>query len=219
MLADDGERQFAQRGEQPVGHGFRIDARDDLAGLKRAKGVVGALGLGGHYLGCRRERSARDGCAAEQSAAAHGRQDNIQAARFLQQFHGASSLSGNDSRVVVRMNERRAGFRDNPLRRGFAVGERRLAIDHASPVSFDGGALHRRGVGRHDNRRGNFAQPRRERQRLSMIARGMSHHASPCFVFRQRKNGVARAAKFKSPHLLKVLALEEQLRAKQRVEI
>src|SRR6056297_3041315 len=52
-----------------------------------------------------------------------------------------------------------------------------------------------------------------------MVARGMGRHAARRLLFRQAEDGVGRAAQLEGARLLEVLALEEQLRPGEVVEV
>ena len=68
--------------------------------------------------------------------------------------------------------------------------------------------LHRRRVGRHDDRRRDARAPRRQRHALGMIARGESDHAARPLGLVQQHQPVGRAAQLEAAAVLQAFGLD-----------
>jgi hypothetical protein len=150
------------------------------------------------------------GNAGDQSAPANGDEHGRQIARALaQEFVANRPLSGDDERVVERMNQRRPGLAPQDLALLPGLGVAVAMQEYVGSKQPHGLHLDFRRRLRHDDQ-GSDAQPLgRKRDTLRVVARtGCDHAASPFFVG-QMGNTVVGAAQFEAEDGLQILALEQ----------
>jgi hypothetical protein len=99
-----------------------------------------------------------------------------------QQFQRCSALPGDDSGVVIGMDERRTRLVDDALECGLPRCQRRRTIHDAAPVPSHRRFLHRWGIVWHDDVRWHPAQPCHQRHRCRMIPRRMRSNPMPGFL-------------------------------------
>ena len=156
--------------------------------------------------------------AREQSAAAYGRDHDVEFGQFLDQLERRGALARDHPHIVEGVHERRAGFALNVRAGRIARRNRRCAEAYAGAAAADVVLLDLCGVlGHHDVCR-NAAPLRRVRQRRAVVARRMRHDAAPRLGIGERKNCAGRAARLEGAGALQVLGLEEQPRPDFRVE-
>ena len=178
----DLERQFA-RGRQQQRIADRRGARrvgDPLAGRERAPGIVQTVRLdrvdrdAGKRAG-QGERAAGDQAAA---AARHQRHFEIEAARLglLDDLQPRRALPGDDARVIVGPDQRRAGARRDLGADRLARLARAVVQPHLGAVRPGVLDLDRRRVGRHHDGRAPCQELRRRGHALGVIAGGVGDH-------------------------------------------
>ena len=196
---------------------FRRHHRAAFAAAERLKGIVGLLGFRADHANARDSALGRERGAADESAAAHGRADDIERRNLRQQLERRGALPRDDSLVIERMNElARLGGKNlrEPL---LARRQSGLAQFHARARRFDGRDFRARGIPGDDDDGAHAARPRRQRQRIAVIARGVRDHERRARRIELQQH-VHGAAIFERAAGLQVFALEEHLRADARIE-
>ena len=150
------------------------------------------------------------GDARDEAAAADGDEDRVDRPLALaQDLHADRALPGDDVRVVVRMDERRAGLLLQRLRVLVRVRIGVAVQDDVAAARLDRGDLDVRRGHRHHDRRAARQPLRGERHALRVVARGRGDHALRALGGRQVRHLVVRAAQLEREHRLLVLALQQ----------
>ncbi len=110
VLAENRKCERAESGAKAVGDGFGFCGGFDFAGGEGAVSVVGIFRFGTNHANLRAHGFRGDGSTAEETAAADRRNDDVEVGNIFEQFDGRRALTGDDLRIVVGMNEDRAGF-------------------------------------------------------------------------------------------------------------
>ena len=152
------------------------------------------------------------GCPAEQAAATDGGDDRIRCLYICKQLHRRRSLSGDDIEVIKRMDHGCACTLNHCGGGGLACLQRGLAEGYLRPVGRHGPLLYLRGCGGHDDVCLHPARHGSMRQRRRMVARRVGDNPGGTLLRRQVHDGVGGAPELEGPHLLQVLALEEEMR-------
>ena len=213
MFTENRKCERAESGAKAVGNGFGFCGGLDFAGGEGAVSVVGIFRFSANHANLRAHGFRGDGSTAEETAAADGRNDDVEVGNVFEQFDGCGALAGDDLRIVVRMNQHGAGFFLEDFAGGVARSDAIFAFGDAAAVGFDGLTL---GAGRgagHDDPRGNTPTAGGERNGCGMISRRYSDDAALRLFVGERENGVGGAAEFKRAGFLQILALEKQVRA------
>ena len=218
VATNDLERQLPQvLGLCAVGKGLRRVDVDDRAAAKRPLPVVARLGLDAVELALRRQRTQRQRGPAEQAAATQAHEHRVELADLLHQLQRRGALAGDDIRMVVGRDQRQAALARQPT-------ADRLAIFGVAVVHHDLGAIAarcrhlgtRRIVRHHDG--GRDAQlPRRQGDRLRMVAGREGDHAGAPLRLAELRQRIEGAAELEGTGTLEVLALEEQLGTQQPI--
>ncbi len=119
--------------------------------------------------------------------------------------------------MIVGRDQCQAVLLGQPAADGFAVFGIAVVEDHLAAVAARGLDLDRRRVLGHHDHRAHAQQPRRQRDRLRMIARREGDDTGLALLGCELRQRVVRAAELEGAHALEVLALEEQLGAGQRI--
>jgi len=154
---------------------------------------------------CERERDARD-----QSATADRDEDHL-GGKLTRDLNADSALTRDHQRVIVRMDQGRAGFSADicsSALRGLVIG----AFEHyalpIAPNRFDFGYG---GAARNDDRGADARQRGRVRERLPMISGGSGDDAARGFFAGKRDDAIVSAANLEGAGLLKIFGLDEDL--------
>ena len=154
----------------------------------------------------------------QQAAAAQRNEQGIQPAHVFQQFLYRGALSGNDVGMIEGWNQGQALLLDQVARHLFAILGQAVIADHACSVAQRSGFFGCRRIVGHDDGGGNAQQLRSQGDGLGMIARRERDHARLALGRRQVGHRVVAAAKLEGPDALEILALEEHLGAKPRID-
>jgi hypothetical protein len=141
--------------------------------VQRAGGIIGTGRLNAQHADAGPERRGCHRAPREQPAPAHRAENGIDPRHLLEQLHGGGCLAGHDGKIVVGMDEGRAGRCHHLARRTLARRERRGAPGDLSAVALDRGTLGGGRVVRHDHIGAYAAQPRGARQCRRVIAGGV----------------------------------------------
>ena len=190
---------------------------DDFAAAEAALAVIAGLGLDPDHLAGRVHRLCRHRAAGQQPATTEADQQQIQFAGLLDQFPGGRALPGHHVRMVVRRNQRQAAFGCQLLADGLAVLGIAVVEDHLAAIAARGFDLDCRRIFRHHDHSPDAKQPRRQGNRLRMVAGRERDHAAGLLFRGELRDGVVGATELERPHALEVLAFEEQLGAGQRI--
>ena len=178
-------------------------------GRQRARVRCDRLGLHAHDLylrvvplDCHRD-------AGHQATAAGGHHHRAHRRALLDDLQAEGALPGHDVRVVVRVDEHRAG----PLGEGQGLGDGVLHAaavqDDLRPVTPGGLYLGQRRASGHEHGGGAAEPPGGERHPLRVVARAGRHDAAGPFGLREAGDPVVGPADLERPRPLQVLALEE----------
>ena len=211
VFAQKIEIDFADRRAQSVANSLRHDIHVARSATHRFVRVGRAFGFRGEDLDIRTHRARGDCSAADQSAAADGRDDRVEILHFTEQLARRGSLPSNHARIGERVHERRARFVRDALGHFIACSQRGGANMQSRAKGFDTRNFDGDRAFRNDDMRGDSPRARRERDGRAVIAGRMRDDAAPGDFIRQRPHRVARAAKLKCARALKVFALERHL--------
>src|SRR5699024_1341819 len=120
VAPDAAEGQLAQRGSQTVGYRICTLYRMALAGCKGQVSIIGHLRFRAYYFYITGYARSGNSGSAEQSASTHRSQNYIQLGLIFQQFQGRRSLSRNNIRIIIGMNEGCAAIIYDLMERLFA---------------------------------------------------------------------------------------------------
>ena len=153
----------------------------------------------------------RDGCAAEEAAAADRSEHGVRRRVVCQQLECRRALTGDDIKVVIRMYQGGAGTPDDFGGGGLPRLSGRLAEGNLSPVSGDSPLLYLRRRGGHDDIGLHSPRHGRMSQRSSMIARRMGDDTATTLVITQSEDGIGGSPELECPYLLKILTFEQEM--------
>ena len=210
--------ELLQRHLEPVRDRVRRVVGDDVAGLEAAVGVVGLLGLGGIDRGPARDIREREAGARDHAAAADRRDHGIESLDLLGELQRAGRLSRDHPGIVVGVDEVRPRLLLDLGEGRLPARGRRFALGDHAAIAAHGVLLRLRRGPRHHHIAGNAPPSRRVGERERVVARGMGGHAPLRRLLVEPEDRVRGAAHLEGGGLLEVLALEEQLRPRHRVD-
>jgi hypothetical protein len=152
----------------------------------------------------------RDRDAAGQPAAADRDDDGRQVRQVLEQLEAERSLAGDDVGIVEGMDEREAGLGGPVASRDEAVVDARADDHDARAQRFGRLDLGDRRALRHEHLARHAALPRRQRERLRVVAGASTDDAGRAPVA-QRRQPAQRAADLEGPGALQRLRLQHDL--------
>src|SRR5437016_10415729 len=174
-------------------------------------GVIRALRFAAKYVHVRANPLGAETRAAEQSAAAHGREYRVQVDDVFQQFLCRRGLSGDDAVIVVGMHQMRACLCLDTVAGCLPRSHRRLAENNFSAVALDGSGFHGGCILKHDDPRRNSSPGSRASHRGAMISARLRDDPLRRLFLCQGEDRVRRPANFERAGLLQVFVLEEEL--------
>ena len=213
--ADDLQRQLADILDgDAFGERLAADLRV-LAAQCRPHGRI-ELGLDADDLGVRLQRLDGDGDAGDEAAAADRHDDRVEVGTVGDDLEADGALSGDDARVVVGMDERRAGARRRFRRRScWQSASVSPSDDHLGAEPAGGGDLHERRRLRHDDGRRNAEPLGVVGDGLGVVAGRHGDDAARAFVRRQRQQLDQRAALLERGGRLQILVFDPDVGAGQ----
>ena len=218
MFAQNREGARGERGAETVGDGVAgVEGLESACG-ERAVGVVGAGWFAAEDVDVGADAFCGQAGAAEEAAAADGRNNRVDVGDFFEEFPGGCGLAGDDAVVVVGMDERGAGFGLDAGGSLLARSDGWLGECDLATVAFDGAAFYFWRVFGHDDVGGDAAPRGGAGDGGAVIAAGGGDDAVGGFGVGERKNGVGGAANFEGAGLLEIFALEEKLGGGDGVE-
>ncbi len=116
-------------------------------------------------------------------------------------------------RMVIGRDQGQAPFGGEAVADLLAVFRVAVIENHLGAIAARGGDFDGGGVLRHDDHGLDAEQPRRQGDRLGMVARGIGDDAAGPLRVRELRQGIVAAAEFEGAHALQILRLEEQGRA------
>ena len=167
---------------QAVGNRRRVRAALDSTRFERAPGVIRIGRLACHDFRARRNALHRQGCASQQSAAAHRADDHIERSCIREQLKRSRTLSGNHIPVVERVHKGKPMLLDQRRHGVLARPKRRLAGNDLRSITLGRRPLHRRRVPRHHHRHRYTREFAGERYGLGMVPRRMRDHATAALI-------------------------------------
>ena len=194
----------------------RVDAHD-LAARQALLRVVARFGLDAVDRAARSQVPRRGGAARKQAATADRRDQHVERADLLDQLDGQRALPRHHVRMIERWNHGHAALLGQRTHDGLRVFAVAVVAQHLRAVAFGGGALGGGRVVRHHHRGLHAEQRSGQRDGLRMVARREGDHAAGTLLRRELRDRVVGAADLEGADALLVLALEEELRAGQRV--
>ena len=161
----------------------------------------------------------RNGRAAgNQPATANAHDNGIQIGHVFQQFQRHGALASHDHRVVVRRDQRAAGFFHHLRRNRLAVVYQPVVSDYSCAGIPRGLHLGFRGIFRHHDYRLCANMLRGNGSRLRMVAGRECDDALLQLLRRQREDHVGRAPDLKRAAALQILAFEKYIHARARID-
>ena len=151
----------------------------------------------------------------EEASPADRAHHRVQVRDLLHELQGRGALARHDIHVVKRVHHRGAGFAHDPLRGGLPRLVVRLAERDPAAVALDRRQLEAAGRAWHDDEGRDPADPGGPRERRRVVPGRVGRHPARRLGVGQGKDRVQRAARLECARLLEVLALEEQLRARE----
>src|SRR5262249_43232256 len=134
--------------------------------------------------------------AAEEAAAADGGENSVEIWHFFQKLLCRRCLTGDDSVVIIRVDQDRARLGLDFGRRFFAGGHGGLAEGDFAPIVLDRLAFYARSIPRHDDPSLYAAPGCCTGDGSAMVAAGLGNDAMPGLFIGQGKYGVCRPADF-----------------------
>ncbi len=212
VLAHERQRESPELGHRDALR-QRVAAAGSRAAVERRFQRRVESGLDADHLDAGLDRFRRERHAADQPTAADRHDQAVEVRNVFDHLERDCALSGDDQRVVERMDERQAAARRE------VAGERRRVTqlfamqDHLRPVRLRVLDLHERRVRRHHDRDRYAEALAVIRHGLGMIARRHRDDAAPLLVDRQAQQLVQRAALLERGGELQVLEFQVQVHA------
>ena len=188
---ESGERALQRR------IGLRLNADDLQVGLEMLRG----------------HRASRN-----QAAAADRNEQNVEIGDVVQKFEPRGALSGDDERIVVRMNEREPFGRRDLMSASGGIRQRIARQNHARTELFGASNFRERRRPRHHDRRRNAEPAALIRDGLRVISGRHRDDALRALGVRKYEHAVCRAAVLERARPLTRLELERNARVTARGE-